>query len=131
MGGCTKPECCGNAFLKAVEMGGLPASSKTDAEVLEGYLGPDWEQLIGAYAQDKRKDLLMQARAHAFANQFGKHRQAFERRSTPPGFWRTDMPTTQEEEDDRAKAREMVKAKVEERWREAMREGGRWLFRDE
>ena len=60
-----------------------------------------------------------------------KHRQAFERRSTPPGFWRTDMPTTQEEEDDRAKAREMVKAKVEERWREAMREGGRWLFKDE
>lgn len=129
--GCTSPECCGGTFRRAVELGGNAGSTKTDAEVLESYLGSNWEQLIGAYTADKRKDLLMQARASSFANQFGKHRHAFERRSTPPGFWRTDMPTTQEAEEDRRKAHEMERRKVEERWREAMREGGRWKFRDE
>lgn len=130
--GCTKPDCCGDAFLKAVEMGGFGGSTKSDEEVLEGYLGPNWKQIMGAYPRDKRDDLLMQARASAFANQYGKHRHAFERRSTPPGFWRTDMPSTQEAAEDREKAQEMVRKKIEERWRDAMRDGeGRWLFRDE
>ena len=128
--GCTKPECCGDAFRKAVEVGAVQ-SNKTDAEVLEQYLGQQWDKIIGSYGPEKRRDLLIQARAHALANQHGKHRQAFERRSTPPGFWRTDMPTTQEEEEDRARGQEMERQKVEERWREAMRDGGRWMFRDE
>ena len=128
--GCTKPECCGDAFRKAVELGAIK-SNKTDAQVLEEYLGPNWDTMMGAYDPEKRKDLLVQARAYTYANQHGKHKQAFERRSTPPGFWRTDMPTTQEEQQDRARAHEMERQKVEERWREAMREGGRWLFRDE
>lgn len=128
--GCTKPDCCGNAFRKAVEIGAAQGS-KSDAQVLEEYLGPHWSQVIGAYSSDKRKDLLTQARASALANQHGKHRQAFERRSTPPGFWRTDMPTTQEEEEDRTRAQQMERQRVEERWREAMRDCGRWLFRDE
>jgi hypothetical protein len=128
--GCTKPNCCGNAFRKAVEMGAVQ-SNKSDAEVLEAYLGRNYNQVVAAYSPAKRKDLLIQARAHAFASQHGKHRQAYERPRTPPGFWRTDMPTTQEAEEDRAKAHEMERQKVEERWREAMRDGGRWLFRDE
>jgi hypothetical protein len=128
--GCTKPDCCGNAFRKAVEMGAVH-SNKSDAEVLEAYLGRNYNQVLAAYTPAKRKDLLIQARAHAFANQHGKHRQAYERSRTPPGFWRTDMPTTQEAEEDRAKAHDMERQKVEERWREAMRDGGRWLFRDE
>jgi len=114
-----------------IELGVPAGATKPDSEVLEDYMGPNWEQLMGAYAPDKRKDLLMQARASAFANQYGKHRHGFERRSTPPGFWRTDMPTTQEAEEDRAKAQDLERRKVEERGREAMREGGRWLFRDE
>ncbi|KAK3700655.1 hypothetical protein LTR37_015844 [Vermiconidia calcicola] len=128
--GCTKPDCCGNAFRKAIEVGAVK-STKTDQQMLEEYLGPDWDLIMGAYAPDKRRDLVIQARAHAFADQFGKHRQAFERRSTPPGFWRTDMPTTQEENEDRSKAQEMERQKIEERWREAMRPDGRWMFRDE
>lgn len=127
--GCTKTECCG-AFIKAVEMGARP-TNKSDAEVLESFLGECWEQIMGAYPRDKRDNILKQARATALAKEHGKHRQAFERRSTPPGYWRTDMPTTQEAADDRAKAQEMVRQKVEERWREAMRGNERWLFRDE
>ena len=128
--GCTKPECCGGAFRKAIEMGAIH-DTKTDAQVFEEYLGPNFATLVGAHAPDKRKDLLVQARAHGLAKQHGKHRHAFERGSTPPGFWRTDMPNTQEEKEDHAKAHEMEMRKIEERWREAMREGGRWLFRDE
>ena len=128
--GCTKPECCGDAFRKAVEIGAV-RSDKPDAQVLEQFLGPNYDIVMGAYPPDRRKELLVQAHAYAYANQHGKHRQAFERRSTPPGFWRTDMPTTQEQEDDRTRAHEMERQKVEERWREAMREDGRWLFRDE
>jgi hypothetical protein len=128
--GCTTPDCCGNAFRKAIEFGAIQ-SNKTDAQVLEEYLGPSWDHVLGAFTAEKRRDLLMQARAHSFANQHGKHRQAFERHKTPPGFWRTDMPTTQEEEEDRSRARELEKQKIEERWREALRPGGRWRFRDE
>ena len=128
--GCTRPDCCGDAFRKAVELGAVK-NTKGDSQLLEEYLGPDFASLMGAFAPDKRNDILAQARAHSFANQHGKHRHAFERRSTPPGFWRTDMPSTQEEQQDRAKAEEMEMAKVEDRWREAMRDGGRWKFRDE
>lgn len=128
--GCTRPECCGNQFRKAVKIGGLQGD-KSDAQALEEYLGPEFAEAMAACGPRAREDLLLQARAQAFANQHGKHRHAFERRSTPPGFWRTDMPTTQEEEEDRAKARGMLRKKIEERRREAMVEGGRWLFRDE
>ncbi|KAK4550574.1 hypothetical protein LTR36_000153 [Oleoguttula mirabilis] len=129
---CTKPECCGGAFVQAVEMAGRGDDNKSDAEVLENHLGPNWQQMVGACPRDKRDDMLKQARTASFANRYGKHRHAFERRSTPPGFWRTDMPTTQEAAEDRVKAQAMIRQKVEERWREAMRDGdGRWLFRDE
>ncbi|RMZ06813.1 hypothetical protein D0862_04502 [Hortaea werneckii] len=130
--GCTKPECCGVGLLHAAEAAGLAGSGKSDAELLEEHLGPNWQQIIGAFTPEKRSRLLEEARTTQFANRYGKHRHAFERRSTPPGFWRTEFPTTQEEAADRAKAQELTKQKVEERWREAMREGdGMWLFRDE
>ena len=131
MQGCTKPDCCGGAFMKAIQMAGIVKSGKTDAEVLENFLGGNWQEIMGSYERAKRDDLLLQAHASSFSNKFGKHKHAFERRSTPPGFWRIDMASTQEEMDDRAKALELEKQKIEERWREAMREGGRWLFRDE
>ena len=128
--GCTRPECCGNLLRKTIEMGAAP-SNKTDAEVLEAFLGRNHAQIMAAYSPQKRKDVLIQARTQALANQYGRHRQAYDRPRTPPGFWRTDMPSTQEAEQDRARAHEIYLQKVEERWREAMRDGGRWLFRDE
>ncbi|KAI6854441.1 hypothetical protein KC338_g4900 [Hortaea werneckii] len=130
--GCTKPECCGGGLLHAAEAAGLAGSGKSDAELLEEHLGPNWQEIICAFTHERRTRLLEEARTAQFANKYGKHRHAFERRSTPPGFWRTEFPTTQEEAADRAKAQELTEQKVEERWREAMREGdGMWLFRDE
>ena len=127
--GCVDPQCCGTSFKKAVEMG-VAQTITSDHQVLEEYLGSDYKTHIQAYSPEKRKELLLQARAHEFANTHSKHRQAFNRRFTPAGYWRTDMPSTQEEVQDRAQAYSLERARVEERWREAMREG-RWLFRDE
>ncbi|KAK0932782.1 hypothetical protein LTR29_015634 [Friedmanniomyces endolithicus] len=129
--GCTNPSCCGGVALKAVQMGGYHGADATDAEVLERHFGENWAAIIAAYPPGKRASLTEEARASAFADRYGRHRQAFARRSTPPGFWRTDMPSTQQIEEDRVEAQGMVRRKVEERYREAMREGGRWMFRDE
>ena len=128
---CSKPDCCGGIFLKAVELGGSAISGKSDSQALEEYLGAYWAEIMGSYGLKERKEVVKRAHAHVIANQHGKHRHAFERHSTPPGFWRVDMPSTQEAEEDRERARDMEKQKVEERRREAMRKGGRWLFRDE
>ena len=129
--GCTRPDCCGGQFLKAVSMSAAGLVSASDRELLVQYLGPDFDTIVGELPPDKRREVLMQARASALADQHGKHRHAFERRSTPPGFWRTDFPSTQEQKADQAKALEMNKAKVAERWREAQKPDGRWVFRDE
>jgi len=128
--GCTDPECCGNAFQKAVAMG-LIQITKPDSQVLEQYLGPEYATLMEGYSRDTTNEVLIKAHAFAFANEHGKHRQAFEKRSEPPGFWRVDMPSTQEEAEDRLRAVVQEREKVEQRWREAMRGGGRWSFRDE
>lgn len=128
---CTRPDCCGEALQKVITMGGTELTGKTDAEALEAFLGDDWRNHIGGYSAEKRKEIVTQAHVFVFANQHGKHKSAFERRSTPPGFWDTDFPTTQQIEENRKQAVEMERKQVEERWREAMREGGRWLFRDD
>ena len=140
---CTKPECCGTKFQKVVELGGfvtprkpaLWSSSPADeaeeeVTLLEDYLGYDRGR-INRLSDDEKHQLIIQVKAKQFANEHGRHRQAFERNTSPPGFWRTDMPTTQELEEDREAARQMTRRKLEERHREAMRPGGRWMFRDE
>lgn len=130
--GCINPSCCGE-FLEAARSGILPPSSKTDSQALEAMLGPNFEQILASYPQAEHRELLIQARAQEFANDHGRHRKVFERARTPPGFWRTDMPSTQEEAEDRRRADEMERAKVEGMWREAVRGDGkgRWKFRDE
>ena len=137
---CTNPGCCGGKFRKMVEIGGFPASSgrrlwetsskdeeDPDTSMLEEFLGGDARHLTTA----ERNELLVQARSKKFADQHGKHRHLNERAASPPGFWRTDMPTTQEEQADREEAIRLERARVEERFREATQIGGRWLFRDE
>ena len=128
--GCTKPTCCGGVFLRAAQTGAL-TPSKPDPELLEDYLGPTWRDVLGTMSKAKREETRVQARAFALAAEHGKHRHAFTRAASPPGYWRTDMPNTQEAAADRERAALFVREKVEERWREALRSGGRWVFRDE
>ena len=140
---CTKPGCCGDKFRKMVEIGGFTTSGNgvssasssaviedADWRLLEDFLGADAWRLNNMDIVE-RNELLTQAKAHKVANQYGKHRHFNQRAPSPPGFWRTDMPTTQEALADKEEARRLEREKVKERYREAMRSGGQWLFRDE
>lgn len=134
--GCTKAECCGKAFRKLAEMtkGDMENQTSSQAEednrLLQDYLGANSGKLQNM-CKEERKETLIQAKTWELSNKHGKHRHAFERRQSPPGFWRTDFPTTQEVEADRKEAAKVERELVKKRYEEAMREGGRWMFRDE
>ena len=140
--GCTRPECCGKKF-RALAEAGLPMKRSSliflnsspvdeadaDRQLLEEYLGTDRERLQTMSA-GKKAELLLEAKTKQLAQIYGKHRHAHERPKSPPGFWRTDMPGTQEVEQDRMEAQKRIRQMVEERRREAVR-GGLWRFADE
>ncbi|KAN0108869.1 SAE2 domain containing protein [Hyaloscypha variabilis] len=134
--GCTKPECCGSKFRTLVEMEregrGRPTLSQEEADdmLLDEYLG-DNAYKIRNMSKQQKEELIIQAKTRDMANKYGRHRHAYERRTSPPGFWRADFPTTQEDREDHEKARELERSAVEERYKEAMRPNGRFLFRDE
>ncbi|PLN77866.1 SAE2-domain-containing protein [Aspergillus taichungensis] len=135
--GCTRPSCCGEKFLAMARLGGISASSATsvsleddDKSILEEYMGKDIHLLDNMKPED-RQTLLYEAKAKLIANRFGKHRNQHQRPASPPGFWRTDMPSTQELDYDREEARQAEREKIKERYREAMRPGGLWKFADE
>ena len=147
--GCTKLDCCGRTFQKAIEIAGIPkptakrqslwddtqqdqgkeASVAEENSLLRWFLGENAK--IDSLSEEDRKKALLSGQTKAFADQHGKHRYAFERPSTPPGFWRTDMPSTQEFEYDRGNAKKTELEKKEERYKEAMKPEGKWRFRDE
>ena len=140
---CTKPECCGDKFHKLVKIGGFPFPQQPglwddaptdeadeDCRVLRDHFGLA-TNFINNLTQKEKKQLLLRARAERVANEYGKHRKLRERPPTPPGFWRTEMPTTQEEEGDKAAAIDIERRKVEERYIEAKKNDGLWKFRDE
>jgi FtsZ-binding cell division protein ZapB len=129
--GCTNPQCCGSTF-RAFAEAQPPLSASQEETLLEDYLGDAYSHMqLTQMASEEREELVLQARTKKMAKESGKHREAYERRRTPPGFWRVDFPTTQEQHEDRQRAKEQEKAIVRERWLEAHRRGGRWIFRDE
>jgi len=134
--GCTKPECCGSKFRTLAEMEResrrRPTLSQEEADemLLDEYMGDDAYK-IRSMSKEQKEELIIQAMTRDMANKYGKHRHAYERRTSPPGFWRADFPTTQEEREDLAEAIEMERNAVEERYKEAMRPNGRFKFRDE
>ncbi|KAF3394042.1 hypothetical protein F1880_005576 [Penicillium rolfsii] len=135
MSGCTRPGCCGDRFRAIARMTAQGSSisaeqKEEDQRILEEYVGEDRHLLDGLNDSD-RENLLVEARARALANQYGRHRHTHQRARSPPGFWRTEMPSTQEIEKDREDAQRLEREKVEERYREAMRPGGLWTWADE
>jgi hypothetical protein len=129
--GCTNMKCCGSKFRAFAEAQG-PLSSSQEEALLEEYLGDAYDNMqLTQMSSEERSELVLQARTKKMAKESGKHRQAYERPKSPPGFWRVDFPTTQEQQEDREKAKELEKKAVQERWLEAHRKGGRWIFRDE
>lgn len=107
-------------------------NNRNDDEVLLDFLGPGSEARIASLTDLARKNLLAEAKVKCVAQSFGKHRADCDRKQDPPGFWSTDMPGTQEDEENKEKARKMEREEVKRRHEDAMRNGqGRWVFADE
>ncbi|KAJ5576319.1 DNA repair protein Sae2/CtIP [Penicillium sp. DV-2018c] len=134
MSGCTRSGCCGDRFRAMARLGGIPGKpgveqEEQDQAMLKEFVGNS--QLLQNLTSEERENYLVEARARILANQFGRHRHTHQRAQSPPGYWRTDMPGTQEEKDDLEAVKRLEREKVEERYREAMRPGGLWMFADE
>lgn len=133
--GCVDPQCCGKHF-RAMAQSELEAAGPSlthraaDIALLEDYLG-DQVYKLGSMSRQEKEELWLEAKTRELANKHGKHRHRFTRRQSPPGFWNADFPSTQENQADRAEGERREKRMLEERYMEAMRDGGRWLFRDE
>ncbi|KAI1442662.1 SAE2-domain-containing protein [Annulohypoxylon stygium] len=128
--GCVREDCCGPAFRLQARAQRGQIGALDFQTLLEKYLGDDaWR--LSTMTRLEKEDLWVEAKTQELANEQGKHRHRFHRAASPPGYWRTDFPSTQEEERDKEESAKMTRQIVEERYREAMRPGGRWLFRDE
>ncbi|KAF2688599.1 hypothetical protein K458DRAFT_484597 [Lentithecium fluviatile CBS 122367] len=129
--GCTNISCCGSNF-RTLASAAPPLSSSQEEELLQDYLGDAYDVFgLTQMSQDERNEVVLQARTRHMANEHGKHRQAYEGRRSPPGFWRVGFPSTQSQAEDRQKALKLQQDVVRERWLEAMRKNGKWMFRDE
>ena len=140
LAGCMRIDCCGGKFRAMARVGGLDLnralnlekseSGDEEVHILEEYLG-DQKHMLALMTCEDRQDLLIEAKAKLLADKYGRHRYTHDRAHSPPGFWRTHMPSTQELAQDREVAQQIEREKVMERYREAMRPGGLWKFADE
>ncbi|EGX92279.1 DNA repair protein Sae2/CtIP [Cordyceps militaris CM01] len=133
--GCTEIHCCGKQF-RALAISQRPDPPLTAAQrleeqkLLEQHLG-DFAYRLATMDPAERAEAWIQAKTQEIANKYGKHRHRYSRMQSPPGFWNADFPSTQELEMGREEAAEREKRVIRERYREAMKPGGRWLFKDE
>lgn len=133
--GCTDMHCCGKEF-RAIAISQRPnppltaAQRQEEQKLLEDYLG-DFSYRLASMDKDERMEVWIEAKTHELANKYGKHRHRFSRMQSPPGFWDADFPDTQQLEADREEAVRRTRRAVAERYREARRPGGRWMFKDE
>lgn len=63
-------------------------------------------------------------------NKGSRHRDRWERRPSPPGFWRSDFPNTQETEDEKRALEQYRNKEAEKRFEQAI-VSGKYLFRDQ
>jgi hypothetical protein len=128
--GCIKENCCGGKF-RALARTFRPSTRPLEFQsLLESYLGDQCHQL-STMSEAGKEALWLEAKTRELADAHGRHRHRYRPMSSPPGFWRLDFPDTQEREQDNREAMEMERDAIEERYREAIRPGGLWMFRDE
>lgn len=132
---CTDLNCCGKTFRRFAEaernaVGSSITTRAEDITLMEKYLG-DRAWQLGTMVREEKDETWLLAKTWELANKFGRHRQRYSRMVTPPGFWNVDFPSTQERAEERRQAEAIRNALVLERYMEAMRCGGSWLFRDE
>jgi hypothetical protein len=146
MTGCKDPSCatCGGqlkllATGLPVTVGSTLFASTQDDELTEDeklikyYLGARFNQSrVSRMDSNERESLILKAKEQIISERHIRHRiKPNQRGKSPPGYWNVDMPTTQEIEEQREEADRREKVEVEERYREAMRDGGKWIFKDE
>ncbi|KAI1416303.1 SAE2-domain-containing protein [Hypoxylon sp. FL1857] len=130
LSGCVQEGCCGQTFRLQARAQRSQTGPADFQVLLEKYLGDDaWK--LATMTKPEKEELWIEAKMRELANEHGKHRHRFHRAASPVGYWRTDFPNTQEELRDKEEAEKMTRQIVDERYREAMRPGGKWLFRDE
>ncbi|KAL2420121.1 hypothetical protein ABEF95_006890 [Exophiala dermatitidis] len=124
-------ECCGNK-LRSLAATTSPDRDISEKDLLAGFLGPGADAKIRNLTRLEKDKLLLEARAKRHADKCGQMpTTTVDRPQSPPGYWNTDMPGTQEDKENREKARMREREEVERRYQEAMRGDGRWLFADE
>ncbi|KAL8912196.1 MAG: hypothetical protein Q9171_002758 [Xanthocarpia ochracea] len=138
--GCTRLDCCGTIFRKLAETMGNqffhtsrlmgPSQEYDERSMLEDYLGNQAYRLKGMSKEEKAETLL-QAKTKILADHYGRHREVYAREPSPVGYWDVDMPNSQETAEIRRMAEIRSRQKVEERYREALKQDGMWKFRDE
>lgn len=69
------------------------------------------------------------ANLEASSASHNRTRSNWKRPASPPGFWRSEFPSTQENEDERAKMQLIRDASSKERLSEALKRG-KWILRD-
>lgn len=130
LAGCVKEDCCGPMFRLNARARRDQTSASDFQALLERHLGDDaWK--LSSMSKTKKEEMWLEAKMQELADEQGKHRHRFHRQASPPGYWRVDFPSTQEEQRDKEEGAKRTRQVVEERYREAMRPGGRWVFRDE
>lgn len=121
--GCVKT-CC-KELAGFVEIAGLPSPAPR---------GPRWRSSSPPASIDETRANEVEeeeALDKQFTAKFGKHRDAFARRRSPPGFWNADFPDTQVIGEQNKAAEEMRMQKVEGMRKEAEKGGkGRYVYRD-
>ncbi len=133
--GCTDEACCGKNFRDMAlnerdAAGPLLLQQTSHINLLEEYLGEDAHRL-GSMTRQEKEGLWVEARVRDLANRFGKHKHRYTRAPSPAALWNVDMPNTQELAKEKEEMRNGERKQVEERYRDALRGNGRWLFRDE
>ena len=106
------------------------SADEADQRLLLDFLKSD-NRRLERMTSHERTEALWQAKTKEYANLYGKHRAVFPRAKSPPGMWDVDFPSTQKEKENRLAADAMAREKVEERYFEALRPGGRYIFADE
>ncbi|KAM5441144.1 hypothetical protein MferCBS31731_003932 [Microsporum ferrugineum] len=135
--GCLRQECCGPLYRNMAkdELGEEPRSLNTltraDLDLLQEDLGSNYAQFLEGKSPIEIRDILIEAKASILSNKFSKHRSAHRHGRSPPGYWRTDMPNTQEIEQDRMMAQKFEQEKILDRYKEACKDNGYWKFADE
>lgn len=138
LSGCTDRHCLrckglrqyvSNSGYKTAQKPG-ESEDQANSRLMQDFLGDNHRQLRTMPTKE-RSDLLIEAKFKEFANRYGCHRQAFSRAREAPGIWEVDFPTTQEDAQDRAAADIIEREKVQERYWEATRPKGKWIFADE